>query len=73
MINIRDVSVRCGHCLNFMTLSEYTPREGWNAYTFECDGGGCAPAASKTVVEVPIELDEFAQRHPECGKGCSLK
>ena len=73
MINIRDLSVRCGQCLNFMTLSGYTVREGWNSYTFECDGGTCAPAAARTVVEVPVALDEFAQRHPECGGGSSTR
>jgi len=70
MINIRDISIRCGRCLNYMTLTEYTVRDGWNAYTFECDAGGCDPSTSRTVVEVPVEIDEFAQRHPECGGGC---
>jgi hypothetical protein len=56
-----------------MTLAEYAPREGWNVYTFQCDAGSCDPATSRTVVEVPIELDEFAQRHPACGGGCSTR
>jgi hypothetical protein len=62
MINIRDLSVRCGQCLNFMTLTGYEPREGWNAYTYECDTGSCDPAAARTVLEVPVALDEFAIR-----------
>ena len=62
MINIRDLSIRCGRCMNFMTLTGYAPREGWNAYTYECDGGTCDAEASRTVVEVPVSLDEFAQR-----------
>ena len=62
MINIRDLSIRCGRCMNFMTLTAYAPREGWNAYTYECDTGTCDPEASRTVVEVPVPLDEFAQR-----------
>jgi hypothetical protein len=73
MINIRDLSLRCGRCLNFMTLTEYAPREGWNTYTFQCDGGSCDPVASRAVVEVPAELDEFAQKHPACGGGCSTR
>jgi len=73
VINIRDVSVRCGRCLNFMTLTAYAPREGWNAYTFECDVGSCDPAGSRTVVEVPVALDEFAQKHPDCGGGCGTR
>jgi hypothetical protein len=70
VINIRDLSVRCGRCMNFMTLAAYAPREGWNAYTFECDTGGCDPAVSRAVVEVPVERDEFAQKHPDCGGSC---
>jgi len=73
MINIRDLSVRCGRCMNFMTLASYAPRDGWNAYTFECETGGCDPATSRTVVEVPIERDEFAQKHPDCGGSCGTR
>jgi hypothetical protein len=73
MINIRDLSVRCSHCRNFMTLTSYEPRDGWNAYTFECDGGGCDSGASRAVIEVPIERDEFAQKHPGCGGGCATR
>ena len=73
MINLRDLSVRCGRCLNFMTLSGYEPRPGWNAYTFECDAGSCDPSASRTVIEVPVELDEFAQKHPGCEGGCGTR
>jgi len=50
--------------MNFMTLTGYAPREGWNAYTYECDAGTCDAEASRTVVEVPVPLDEFAV------KGC---
>ena len=73
MINIRDLSLRCGRCMNFMTLAEYAPRDGWNAYTYVCDAGTCSGEASRAVVEVPAALDEFAQKHPECGGGCSLR
>ena len=62
VINIRDLSIRCAQCMNFMTLASYEPREGWNAYTYECEGGTCDPAAARTVVEVPVALDEFALR-----------
>ena len=62
MINIRDLSIRCGQCMNFMTLASYEARDGWNAYTYQCEGGACDAAAARTVVEVPLSLDEFAQR-----------
>lgn len=62
MINIRDLSIRCGQCMNFMTLASYEARDGWNAYTYHCEGGTCDAAAARTVVEVPVPLDEFAVR-----------
>ena len=73
MINIRDLSVRCGGCLNFMTLASYAPREGWNAYSFECETPGCEASVHKAIIEVPVEQDEFAQKHPACGGGCSVR
>ena len=48
--------------MNFMTLASYAPRDGWNTYTYQCEGGSCDAAAARTVVEVPVALDEFAQR-----------
>jgi hypothetical protein len=73
MMNIRDLSIRCGRCLNFMTLASYAPRDGWNAYTYECETAGCDAGGGRTIVEVPAEQDEFAQKHPACGGGCSLR
>jgi hypothetical protein len=67
MINIRDLSIRCGQCMNFMTLAGYAPRDGWNAYTYLCDVGTCDPSTARTVVEVPAALDEFAIR------GCPIE
>ena len=48
--------------MNYMTLASYEARAGWNAYTYQCDGGTCDAAAARTVVEVPVSLDEFAIR-----------
>ena len=73
VINIRDLSIRCGQCKNYMTLVSYEPGDGRNAYTFECDAGGCDPGASRTLVEVPVTLDEFAQKHPDCGTSCGTR
>lgn len=70
MLNIRDLSIRCGHCMNYQTLAAYRPREGWNVYTFECESGTCDVETTRTLVEVPAEIDEFSRRHPDCGGGC---
>ena len=75
MINIRDISIRCGSCMNYQTLTTYSKREEWNVYTYECDDTLCAAANARTIVEVPAEIDEFAQVHPEsaCGGSCAVR
>lgn len=70
MLNIRDMSVRCGRCMNFQVLVGYRRRDDWNVYVYECDLPSCAPEETRTLVEVPSAIDEFAQRHPECGGSC---
>ena len=62
MINIRNLSIKCGHCDTYQTLSGYARREDWNLYTYECENEVCDPAVTRTIVEVPAELDEFARR-----------
>ncbi len=64
MINIRNLSIRCGNCDTYQTLSHYQRRDDWNVYTFECENDVCDPAGTRTLLEVPVELDEFAHRDP---------
>jgi hypothetical protein len=64
-INIRNLSIRCGHCKTYQTLTGYATREdGWNVYTYECENDVCDPEKSRTLLEVPMDLDEFANRDP---------
>ena len=64
-INIRDISIKCGRCNAYQTLAKFERRGEWNVYTYECeDGGACDPAATRTLIEVPVALDEFANRDP---------
>lgn len=63
-VNIRNISIKCGHCGAYQTLCGFSRREGWNVYTYECEGTGCDPEVTRTLVEVPEELDEFARRDP---------
>ncbi len=65
MINIRDISIKCGRCGAYQTLVGFSRREGWNVYTYECENQVCEPASTRTLVEVPSGLDEFARRDPE--------
>ncbi len=63
-IHIRNVSLRCGRCGLPKTLAGYKPNGDWNVYTFECENDPCDPESSRVFVEVPIGLDEFANRDP---------
>jgi len=63
-INIRNLSVKCGNCSTYQTLAGFGTREEWNVYTYECENDQCDPAVTRTHVEVPQDLDEFANRDP---------
>ena len=64
-INIRNISIKCGNCDTYQTLSAFEQRGEWHVYTYECENEVCDPAVTRTLVEVPRELDEFAHRDPE--------
>lgn len=64
-INIRNISIKCGQCNTYQTLCGYEPASERNAYTYECENDICDPDITRTIVEVPTELDEFARRDPE--------
>ena len=68
-INIRNISIKCGHCQTYQTLTRFEPGGEWNVYTYECDNDSCDPSVTRTLVEVPRDLDEFAQRDPEWRHG----
>lgn len=64
-INIRNLSIKCGHCNTYQTLAGFRPgEEGWNVYTYECENDTCDPNMTRTLLEVPVDLDEFANRDP---------
>ena len=63
-INIRNISVRCGNCDTYQTLCGFARAEEWNIYTYECENETCDAAMTRTLIEVPKQLDEFARRDP---------
>jgi hypothetical protein len=63
-INIRDLSIKCGRCGTYQTLCGFAKGDGVHVYTYECEDTGCEPTATRTLLEVPIELDMFAKRDP---------
>lgn len=61
-VDIRDISVKCGHCQGYQTLCGFERCGETHVYTYECENQICDPAVTRTLVEVPRELDEFARR-----------
>ncbi len=64
-VNIRNISIKCGQCNTYQTLCDYKPSGDTNVYTYECENDVCDPSTTRTIVEVPRELDEFARRDPD--------
>ena len=64
-INIRNLSVKCGSCMTYQTLCDFRREGDWHVYTYQCENGLCDPEMTRTLVEVPAELDEFARRDPD--------
>ncbi|MBZ0114700.1 MAG: hypothetical protein K8J08_19720, partial [Thermoanaerobaculia bacterium] len=48
----------------YQVLSGYERRDTWNVYTYECESG-CDPDVTRTLLEVPADLDDFARRDPD--------
>ena len=69
MINIRNLSIKCGHCDTYQTLCAYRRRDDWNVYVYECENDVCDPELSRTLVEVPRARDELARRGTARGHG----
>lgn len=65
MVNIREISIKCGNCETYQTLTGFKRREEWHVYTYECENERCDPAVTRTLIEVPREIDAFAHRDPQ--------
>lgn len=63
-INIRNISIKCGNCGTYQTLCGFARSEDSNVYTYECENDVCDAAVTRTLIEVPSHLDEFARRDP---------
>ena len=63
-INIRNFSVKCGNCGTYQTLCGFARAAEVHVYTYECEDTGCDAAVTRTLIEIPVELDVFARRDP---------
>ena len=66
-VNIRNFSVKCGYCGNYQVIVGFRQIDDeWNEYVYECDQPPCMGdiERSRTVLEIPSALDEYARRDP---------
>lgn len=66
-VNIRNFSVKCGHCGNYQVIVSFRQIDAdWNEYVYECESPPCSNEVerSRTVLEIPADLDEYARRDP---------
>ena len=63
-INVGNLSIKCGHCDTYQTLVRFERRGDWNVYTYECENDRCDPEVTRTLLEVPRDLDDYARRDP---------
>ena len=63
-VNLRLLSLRCGTCGQYQTLTAFERRRGLNVYRYECETSPCVEEGRFLLVEVPVEVDDFARRDP---------
>lgn len=65
VIDIFMMSIKCGNCDSYQTIVGFTKRPDKNVYTYECENDICDPNVTRTIVEVPKELDNSTKRAEE--------
>ena len=65
VIDIFMMSVKCGNCETYQTIVGFKKFPDKNVYTYECENERCDPAVTRTLIEVPRDLDAFAHRDPQ--------
>jgi hypothetical protein len=66
-VDLRNFSIKCGRCGAYQSLIRFRRLdEHWNEYTYECDTEPCVSDEhrSRTLLEIPVDLDLFARRDP---------
>jgi len=65
VIDIFMMSVKCGNCDTYQTIVGYRKEADKNVYTYECENEICDPNVTRTIVEVPRQLDNSTRRAEE--------
>lgn len=65
VIDIFMMSVKCGNCDMYQTIVGFKKLPDKNVYTYECENDRCDPNVTRTIVEVPKEVDNSTRRAEE--------
>jgi len=65
VIDIFMMSIKCGNCDTYQTIVGYRKEADKNVYTYECENEICDPNVTRTIVEVPRQLDNSTRRAEE--------
>ena len=65
VIDIFMMSVKCGNCDTYQTIVGFKKLPDKNVYTYECENDQCDPNVTRTIVEVPKEVDNLTRRAEE--------
>jgi hypothetical protein len=65
VIDIFMMSIKCGNCETYQTIVGFKKYPEKNVYTYECENELCDPNVTRTIVEVPKEVDNSTKRAEE--------
>jgi hypothetical protein len=65
VIDIFMMSVKCGNCDTYQTVVGFRKQADRNVYTYECENDTCDPNVTRTLIEVPRQLDNSTRRAEE--------
>ncbi len=65
VIDIFMMSVKCGNCDTYQTVIRFSKGPEKNVYTYECENEICDPNVTRTIVEVPRQVDNSVKRAEE--------
>jgi hypothetical protein len=65
VIDIFMMSVKCGNCDGYQTIVKFRKGRERNEYVYECENETCDPNVTRTIVEVPVHLDNSTRRAEE--------
>ncbi len=65
VIDVFMMSVRCGNCDTYQTIVKFRKLPDKNIYTYECENETCDPNVTRTIVEVPRQVDNSVKRAEE--------